>query len=100
MRKVNGYMIPIGRKRRCGKVKCKRCGKQLTPAEACYYVDGCNCAITANAPAIEHLSVAIWMCSDTDKWSRKDILVALNEAGFTERCSVTEKKRLERWLGI
>lgn len=51
MRKVNGYMIPIGRKRRCGKVKCKRCGKQLTPAEACYYVDGCNCAITANAPA-------------------------------------------------
>lgn len=49
---------------------------------------------------IEHLSVAIWMCSDTDKWSRKDILVALNEAGFTERCSVTEKKRLERWLGI
>ena len=28
---------------------CAKCGKVLTPQEACFYVDGCNCAITQSA---------------------------------------------------
>lgn len=47
---------------------------------------------------IEQIATAIWMCSDN--WNRRDILLALNKAGFTERRSVTEKRYLNRWLGI
>ena len=28
---------------------CEKCKKELTPAEAYYYVDSCNCAITQSA---------------------------------------------------
>ena len=50
--KRSGYMMYPKMKRAAQKsVLCNRCGKALTPAEACYYVDGCNCAITNNAPA-------------------------------------------------
>lgn len=49
MRKINGYMIPKAKKAKSGKCKCFRCGKALTPADAYYYVDGNNCAISCNA---------------------------------------------------
>ena len=32
-------------------VNCKKCGTPLTPEKACYYVDGCNFAITNSSPA-------------------------------------------------
>lgn len=32
------------------KCNCSKCGKELTPSTAYYYVDGCNCAITDSAP--------------------------------------------------
>ena len=50
--KRSGYMMYPKMKRTKQKtVPCHRCGKPLTPAEACYYVDSCNYAITQNAPA-------------------------------------------------
>lgn len=47
-----GYMMYTKAKKTSTKlVPCAKCGKLLTPAQACFYVDGCNCTITANAPA-------------------------------------------------
>lgn len=51
MKRVGHMMYPKARKTSMRLVPCKKCGKLLTPAQACYYVDGCNAAITANAPA-------------------------------------------------
>ena len=51
MKKINGYMIPKNKGKKTDKCKCAACGKDLDPKEACYYVDGCNYAITNNAPA-------------------------------------------------
>lgn len=50
--KRSGYMMYPKLKRTAQKkLLCAKCGKPLTPETAYYYVDGCNCAITANAPA-------------------------------------------------
>ena len=51
MKKYGGMMYP-NRKRRAApkRITCAKCKKELTPATAYSYVDGCNCAITNNAP--------------------------------------------------
>lgn len=49
MWKCNGYMIPKTRNTVKKEFRCRRCGKSLTPAEAFYYVDGNNYAISCNA---------------------------------------------------
>lgn len=49
MKKINGYMIPKQRKKVSNEYTCAGCGKKLTAKEACFYVDGCNCAITDNS---------------------------------------------------
>lgn len=52
MKKIGGMMYPKQRARRTQKsYVCKKCGKVLTPSEAYFYVDSCNCAITENSPA-------------------------------------------------
>ena len=51
MKKVNGMMYADRKRTKAKTVKCKKCGKELTPEQACYYVDGCNFAITNNSPA-------------------------------------------------
>ena len=51
MIKRNGNMLYVKPKRNNYKnCKCVKCNKELTPSTAYYYVDGCNCAITDNAP--------------------------------------------------
>lgn len=51
MKKIGGMMYPKKpRKTANKKYKCKKCGKELTPATAYFYIDPCNCAITENAP--------------------------------------------------
>lgn len=50
--------------------------------------------------SIEQLATVIWLCSDEEETCRRDIIVALHEAGFTERQDVSEAKHLEDWLGI
>lgn len=49
MKKVHGMMYPKKAKKNKN-CTCTKCGKELTPATAYYYVDGCNCAITNSAP--------------------------------------------------
>lgn len=49
MKKHNGYMIPKTRSRVQSKYICTECKKELSPAEAYFYVDSCNYAITENA---------------------------------------------------
>ena len=52
MKKYGCMMYPKHINKKATKcIICKKCGKELTPATAFYYVDGCNCAITNNAPA-------------------------------------------------
>lgn len=51
MKRAGYMMYPKPMRKTPSKHKCAKCGKALTPAQACYYVDGCNCAITQNAPA-------------------------------------------------
>jgi hypothetical protein len=50
MKKYRGMMYPKNKRRAATKCVCTTCGKELTPTTAFYYVDGCNCAITENAP--------------------------------------------------
>lgn len=50
--------------------------------------------------SIEQLATVIWLCSDEEKTCRRDIIVALHEAGFTERNDISEAEHLEDWLGI
>lgn len=50
--------------------------------------------------SIEQLATAIWLCSDEEEHCRRDIVMALHEAGFTERQNVSEAEHLEDWLGI
>lgn len=50
MKKFNGMMYPQRKKQSLKKLTCFKCGKELTPSTAYYYVDGCNCAITDSAP--------------------------------------------------
>lgn len=51
MKRSGGMMYPRNKRQKAEKkLTCNNCGKELTPAIAYYYVDGCNCAITSNAP--------------------------------------------------
>lgn len=45
-----GNMMYVEKPKKAGKCNCTTCGKSLSPEMAYYYVDGCNCAITNNAP--------------------------------------------------
>ena len=49
MKKVGSMMYPKGRKNTTTECACTKCGKELTPAAAFYYVDSCNFAITNSA---------------------------------------------------
>lgn len=52
---------------------------------------------------IEQIATAIWLCSDDEEnpdFNRRDIILKLREAGFTETCDVSEKEHLQDWLGI
>lgn len=49
MKKSHGMMFPRTKRTAASTCKCTKCGKELTPAQAYYYVDGCNCAITQSA---------------------------------------------------
>lgn len=50
MKKINGMIYPKRPRKAAKKYKCNKCGKELTPATAYFYVDSCNFAITENAP--------------------------------------------------
>lgn len=50
MKRVSNMMYPRRRTSKPKKYICNKCGKELTPSTAYFYVDGCNCAITDNAP--------------------------------------------------
>ena len=50
MRKRNEYIAPRVKPGKAKKYVCAGCGKELTPEDACFYVDGCNIAITRNSP--------------------------------------------------
>ena len=45
-----GMMYPKQKQHKAARLKCFKCGAELTPATAYHYVDSCNCAITNNAP--------------------------------------------------
>lgn len=61
-------------------------------------VIGCN----EQGAGIEQIATAIWLCSDTDipENCRRDIILALHEAGFTERQDKSEAEHLMDWLEI
>ena len=46
MKKSGGMMYPKRSNRTPQKCACTKCGKELTPSTAFYYVDSCNFAIT------------------------------------------------------
>ena len=50
MKKANGMLYAKQSKTKNTIVKCTKCGNELTPDQACYYVDGCNFAITNSSP--------------------------------------------------
>jgi hypothetical protein len=52
--------------------------------------------------AIEQIATVIWLCSDSNVFEncRRDIILALHEAGFTERQDISEAEHLIDWLGI
>lgn len=52
--------------------------------------------------SIEQIATIIWICSDKKVPSncRRDIIFALNEAGFTERQEFSEEEHLKNWLDI
>ena len=50
MKRVSNMMYPRRRTSKNKKYTCHNCGKELIPSTAYFYVDGCNCAITDNAP--------------------------------------------------
>lgn len=51
--------------------------------------------------SIEQIATVIWLCSDeVPENCRRDIIFALTEAGFTERCDICERSHLKDWLGI
>ena len=51
---------------------------------------------------IEQIATVIWLCSDSDipQNCRRDIILALHEAGFTERQDKSEAEHLMDWLEI
>lgn len=50
--------------------------------------------------AIEQIATVIWLCSDEDTTCRRDIIFALNEAGFTARDDISEREHLKEWMNI
>ena len=48
----------------------------------------------------EQIATAIWLCSDAETWCRRDIIVALDKAGFTARDERSEAEHFKDWLGI
>ena len=50
MKKYGAMMYPGHKGKKVTKCTCNKCGKELTPNTAFYYVDECNWAITNNAP--------------------------------------------------
>ena len=58
--------------------------------------------MNSQGASIEHIATAIWLCSDEDADgnNRRDIIIALNDAGFTERQDASEAEHLKDWLGI
>ena len=69
----------------------------ISPAQAGSVI-GCN----EQGAGIEQIATAIWLCSDTDipENCRRDIILALHEAGFTERQDKSEAEHLMDWLEI
>ena len=69
----------------------------ISPAQASSVI-GCN----EQGAGIEQIATAIWLCSDTDipENCRRDIILALHEAGFTERQYKSEAEHLMDWLEI
>ena len=53
-----------------------------------------------NGAAIEQIATVIWLCSDSEEHTRRDIILTLHEAGFTERMDMSEEEHLKDWLGI
>lgn len=53
-----------------------------------------------NGAAIEQIATVIWLCSDSEEHTRRGIILALHEAGFTERMDMSEEEHLKDWLGI
>ena len=51
---------------------------------------------------IEQIATVIWLCSDSDvpENCRRDIILALHDAGFTERRDESEAEHLMAWLEI
>lgn len=49
MKRRGSMMYPKSGKRTPQKCNCTKCGQELTPATAYYYVDSCNFAITNSA---------------------------------------------------
>lgn len=50
VKRYGDMMYPKNGRRNNKKCTCVKCKKKLTPRTAYYYVDGCNAAITNNAP--------------------------------------------------
>lgn len=50
--------------------------------------------------SIEHIATVIWLCSDSEEHTRRDIIFTLHEAGFSERMDMSEEEHLMDWLGI
>lgn len=48
----------------------------------------------------EQIATAIWLCSDAETWCRRDIICALDKAGFTARDEISEAEHFKDWLGI
>ena len=49
MKRAGSMLYPRKQNNKLENCNCEKCKKELTPSEAYYYVDGCNCAITQNA---------------------------------------------------
>lgn len=49
-KQYGGMMYPKFKPSKRTLLRCYKCKQELTPKTAYYYVDGCNCAITRNAP--------------------------------------------------
>lgn len=56
--------------------------------------------MNSEGASIEHIAAVIWICSNADNNCRRDIILKLHEAGFTERMSMSEEEHLADWLDI
>ena len=73
-----------------------------------WFTDGTNSqyeklfVMNRDGASIEHIATVIWLCSDSEvpENCRRDIILKLHEAGFTERRDMSEEVHLIDWLGI